>query len=444
MGNERILILGNGGAAMLAAKSARLSGHQGEIRLVSDQNGPVFNPMLSPYYLKGIIPWDQCFPFGREFYREYGITCCIGSPVQSLDTGNRRTILANGKVLGYDRCLIATGASPALPPVPGLKDSPRCFPLRTAASVRSLEEAILSAKKVVVLGASLVGLKVAEILRKRKVHVVLVDVVEQVLPRGAHPSSASILKTYFEEHNVDFHLGCATQGMEDERDGTVCRLPGDIVEKADFVAVCTGVRPNLDFVNRDEVKIDQAVLVDERMRTSVQNLYAAGDASQGINLVSGKHELLGTWGNACCQGRTAGYNMAGRDVIYPGSLPQNISPFFEWTYAQLGDLRLHGENGRCITFGDPRQGGYVVLTFEQDILTGANLINCVYLAGKLRRAIIQKWHWSRYLRRISEILAVSSFEKVLDEMTGKAWRLPGFIREHEGPESSFLYGKTLR
>ena len=95
--HRRLLIIGSGGAAVSAAKAARLSGHEGEISLVSDSDeGGIRNPMLAPYDLKGHIPWDGCFPFGPDFYRAYDITCSFGVPVESLDAVNEEVILAGG------------------------------------------------------------------------------------------------------------------------------------------------------------------------------------------------------------------------------------------------------------------------------------------------------------------------------------------------------------
>jgi NADPH-dependent 2,4-dienoyl-CoA reductase/sulfur reductase-like enzyme len=424
MNNKRIVILGNGGTAVFAARAARTSGYRGEIHIVSDTNTPAFNPMLSPYYLKGVIPWEGCFPFGQDFYSEFDITCHFNVPVESLNPINQDVELANGTKLPYDRCLVATGASPVVPPVPGLKDSPRAYPLRTAVSAKNLQNAIPSAKKAIVLGASLVGLKVAEVLSKRAVKVILLDVVDQMLPRGAHSSSAMFLRTYFEEHGIDVRLGCAMKDMEGAPDGVTCYFPDDIIEDADFVAVCTGVRPNVDFIDLDQVDMKQAVLVDQQMRTSRQNLYAAGDVSQGYNLFSGRQEWLGTWGNACRQGRIAGYNMAGKEVIYPGSIPENISPFFNWTYAQLGDMQPQGEDIRYVAFGDPRDGGYIVLAFDQERLIGVNLINCTHLAGRLRRAITQRWGWGCYLEDPKQYFSVQGIEGILNEAAGDLCYVP--------------------
>ena len=373
---------------------------------------------------KVIFSWERCFPFDERIYFEYDITRHFGFPVELLDPVSQEVKLANGEKLDYDKCLIATGASPALPPIPGLRDSQRACSLRTAQSVEHLERAISSAKKVIVLGASLVGLKVAEVLAKRAAKVILLDVADQLLPQGAHASSAVYLRTYFEEHGIDVRLGCTLTGMEGAPEGVTCHFPEDIVEEADFVAVCTGVRPNIDFIEPGLVDMKQAVLVDEQLRTNRQNLYAAGDVSQGYNLFTEKQEWLGTWGNACGQGRVAGCNMAGKEIKYPGSIPQNISPFFDWTYAQLGDVRSNGNDTRYIASGEPSHGGYLLLNFEKNQLKGANLINCTHLAGKLRKAMIRKYDWGQCLRDPDKYFTVRGIERILDEtghdlLTGK-------------------------
>jgi NADPH-dependent 2,4-dienoyl-CoA reductase/sulfur reductase-like enzyme len=153
------------------------------------------------------------------------------------------------------------------------------------------------------------------------------------------------------------------------------------------------------------------------MQTNRQNLYAAGDASQGYNHLSGQHDWLGTWGSACCQGRVAGCNMTGKEAAYPGSIPQNISSFFDWTYAQLGDVQPHKNDDRCIVIGDPGKASHFVLTFDGDILAGASLINCTHLAGKVRQAIVRKWHWEKYLRQPDRYFTTGIIEKILNEIT---------------------------
>ena len=164
MPSERIVILGNGGAACHAVQAARQAGFKGEIHMFADVDEAAFNPMLAPYYLKGRLPWQGCFPFGEDFYRRHDVICHFGRPVVAVDAVHARCSNDSGESFAYDRCLVATGANATIPPVPGLQESSFAYPLRTSQSTRQLEAVMASARKAVILGASLVGLKIAEIL----------------------------------------------------------------------------------------------------------------------------------------------------------------------------------------------------------------------------------------------------------------------------------------
>jgi len=140
--------------------------------------------------------------------------------------------------------------------------------------------------------------------------------------------------------------------------------------------------------------MDQAVLVDKHMQTSAPGLYAAGDVSQGHNPLTEKNEWLGTWHNACCQGRVAGLNMAGVPTSYEGCIPQHISPIYDWVYAQIGDAGRTGGAVRIETEGDPSEkGGYRLCVYENDVLVGANLINRMEDLSSLKKSIALKQNW---------------------------------------------------
>jgi NADPH-dependent 2,4-dienoyl-CoA reductase/sulfur reductase-like enzyme len=364
--------------------------------MFSDVNEPAFNPMLAPYYLKGRLPWAKCYPFGEDFYRRYDVVCRFGRPVAQLDALARTVSTEDGDQTDYDSCLVATGANATIPPVPGLQNSPFAYPLRTSHSTRRLEKVMTDARKVVIMGASLVGMKVAEILAKKSARTIVVDVADQVMPRGAHPIAAAFIQKYYEQHGVEFQMGCALQGLEETEAGVCCFFPEVIVEDADFIGVCTGIRANLPFLDRDQVRTEQGIIIDTFSRSSVAGLYAAGDCAQGVNALTGRHEWLGTWANACYQGRAAGLAMAGRPLPFAGGIAQHISPLFDWTYAQIGQLHLTGDNVRIETNGNPFEGSgrFSLRVYEGNRLVGANLINCTDQIGAIKQTIILGRPWN--------------------------------------------------
>jgi NADPH-dependent 2,4-dienoyl-CoA reductase/sulfur reductase-like enzyme len=410
MAERNIVILGNGGAACQAVVAARNAGFTGAIHMISDVKEPAFNPMLAPYYLKGRLSWEHCFPFGADFYRRHQVTCRFGSPVAELNAEARTVKTEDGFQLNWDQCLVATGANASIPPVPGLRESPFAYPLRTSGSTRHLESVMSTAKKAVIMGASLVGIKIAEIMTHKKTRIIVVDVADQVMPRGAHPATAGFLQKYFEQHGVEFLLGCSLEGLEEKESGVCCFFPESIIEDADFIGVCTGIRSNLRFIDPRQVRTDLGILIDAGCRSSVDGLYAAGDCAQGVNPMSGQKEWQGTWVNACYQGRTAGLNMAGKSSRFEGLIPQHISPFFDWTYAQIGNVSVAGDAVHVESSGHPFEGDgkYKLMVYQGQRLVGANLINCTEEISALKHAISMGLSWTSesdrlpiYLRQLA-------------------------------------------
>lgn len=387
MEQAKYMILGNGGAACHGAMALREHGYNGQLLMVSDVDEAAFNPMLGPYYLKGIAEWDHCYPYGTDFYRDYRIDTMFGSGVTTLDAERRVVTLQSGATVSYDKCLIATGASAAMPPVKGLRETSRALPLRDSASTTAMAAALQNARKVVVMGASLVGVKLAEILRKRGAEVLLVDVAPQVMPRGAHAVSAAYLQRYFEQNSIALKLNCAMQEVVETDGKLTCVLPDEVVENVDFVAVCTGIRSNIGFVDKTQVDVDLGILIDENSQTSISGLYAAGDCAQGLCLFNGTRDWMGTWSNACYQGRAAGAHMAGSENPYASPLPQHVSPFFDWTYVQMGNVYLCNGQVRVEQEGDPFKGGFKLLVYNDDVLVGANLFNDMGGLGIIKRAV---------------------------------------------------------
>jgi NAD(P)H-nitrite reductase large subunit len=416
MSHPNLLVIGNGGAAIHALQAARASGHSGPLHLVSDMPGRAFNPMLSPYYLAGKIPFDDCFPFGEGFYKKFDITCHLGSPVETLDSANKEVILKGGEKLSYDRCIVATGASPLLPPVPGLRTSNHVFTLRTAEDTILLHDALSETQRALILGASLVGVKVAEILVQRGIKVTIVDIAGQVLPHAAHPECAALLEAHFATKGVELHLTWNLEGVEDHGTEAYFHFQGNKTIKAELCLVSTGVRPNLDFLKGSGVEIDQGILVNHRMRTSVEDLYAAGDVSQGRNLLTGKKEIIGLWGNACYQGRTAGLNMAGLKTSHPGAVPDHISSLFGLNFVNLGNPTHQGNDVTVLSNRDLSDGPYRLMAFDKGVLVGANLINGFESAGRLKKAMIRKLNWEEHFGPLTHIPSDQKIEQFLTDI----------------------------
>ena len=368
-------VLGNGGAAIHALKAIRVAGYTGELHQISDDSGRAFNPMVAPYFLSEKTGWDTCFPFGENFIEEHQIIAHYGDKVVALDADSSTISTASGKVFNYDKCLIATGARPVMPPIPGLAESRYALPLREPETAKKMLKSLSTASNVLVLGASFVGVKLAEVFLKKGIRVVLVDIASQVMPQGAHKHAAQHVETYMSSKGIDIRLSCSLSRVDDVPDGAICHFPDGTTEKVDFIAVSAGIRPNLDFLDTEQVNIARAVCTNQFMQTNKPNLYAAGDVCESFDRLSLSQQWMGTWGNACYQGRVAGMNMAGSATRYAGSISQHVSPVFSWIYMQIGDALREGPAVKYEESGDPFTGPYKIIIYDDDVVVGANLIN---------------------------------------------------------------------
>jgi NADPH-dependent 2,4-dienoyl-CoA reductase/sulfur reductase-like enzyme/nitrite reductase/ring-hydroxylating ferredoxin subunit len=305
---ERIVIIGSGAAGFAAAERLRREGYAGSLTLLSaDDAVPYDRPNLSKDYLAGTAP-EEWIPLRPEsFYAENEIDLRLGATVARIDPSARRVLLAGGDgELPFDRLLLATGAEPVRPPIPGA-DGPQVHTLRILRDSRSLIEAAKMASRAVLVGAGFIGLEVAASLRARglAVHVVAPD--RRPLERVLGPELGDLVRRLHEEQGVVFHLEEGVAGIEPGR----VRLKGGGSLEADLVVLGTGVRPRTELAERAGLKVDHGVLVDEYLETSAPGILAAGDIARWPDLHTGERIRIEHWVVAERQGQTAALNMLG-------------------------------------------------------------------------------------------------------------------------------------
>ena len=279
----RIVIVGGGAAGFAAAEMLRRLDYRGELTMLSDDaDAPYDRPNLSKDYLAGNAPEDWIPLRDDAFYRDHKIALRLSTKVASLDPGARKIALESGERIAYEALLLATGAEPIRPPAPGF-DQPHVHTLRSLKDSRALIAASQSAKKAVVIGASFIGLECAASLRKRglEVDVVAPEAVPMLKVLGA--DFGGFVRSLHEQNGVRFHLGRSVGGVQDR---TVHLDDGSTLE-ADLVVLGVGVRPRVDLAKAAGLVVDNGVDVDDRLRTSAQDIWAAGDIAAYPDPISG-------------------------------------------------------------------------------------------------------------------------------------------------------------
>jgi NADPH-dependent 2,4-dienoyl-CoA reductase/sulfur reductase-like enzyme/nitrite reductase/ring-hydroxylating ferredoxin subunit len=303
----RIVIVGGGAAGFAAAEMLRRQQFQGSIVMLSnDAAPPVDRPNLSKDYLAGSAPEDWLPLRPDDFYAEAHIDLRLKTDVVSIDAKARNVVLADGDTVSYDRLLLATGAEPVRLPIPGA-NQPHVHTLRTLIDCRAIIEGVKGARRVIVIGASFIGLEAAAALRARELEVHVVAPEQRPMERVLGPEMGDFVRALHEEHGVIFHLGDTVSGI----DGKRATLKGGAVLEADVVVVGVGVRPRLALAEGAGLALDRGIVVNGYLETSVPGIYAAGDIARWPDPHSQENIRVEHWVVAQRQGQTAARNMLG-------------------------------------------------------------------------------------------------------------------------------------
>ncbi len=336
-GSQKAAVVGFGTAGVNAVIGLRNGGYTGEIHVFSDTDIPPYSPILTSYFVGGEKSYDECFPWSAEELDELGFELHSGSRVVSIDPEAHMITTEAGEELVYDKCVVCIGARPqtfGFPKVEGYEP----LVLRTMDNAIRMKKAFErpECKRVLVSGASMIALKAVEAALELGLDVSLVGMNPHILDFSALPETAERFERGLTAKGVTMRFGQTISSVEPfdggdgERHLRVTYSGGD-VEDYDEIVVAHGVRSDLSLIREKTVEIDRAVVVDDFMRTSAPDLFAAGDVAQATELISGEKRVLGIWKTAALQGQCAGEAMAAELAgkqpdparAYPGAFISN-------------------------------------------------------------------------------------------------------------------------
>jgi NADPH-dependent 2,4-dienoyl-CoA reductase/sulfur reductase-like enzyme len=313
----------------------RRRGFAGHLTMLSaDPDPPCDRPNLSKDYLAGTAPEEWIPLKGDDYYRDRAIDLRLGVEIAAVDVDAREVAGASGDRIGFDALLLATGARPIRLGGSGF-DLPNAYLLRTLADSRAIIAAAAQAKRVAIVGASFIALEVAASLRARglEVHVAAPETVP--MERVLGPDVGGFVRALHESHGVNFHLGRKAERF----DGESLFLDGGESVAADFVVLGVGVRPDIGLAESAGLAVENGIVVDDRLRTSAPNIFAAGDIAFYPDARLGARIRIEHWAAAERQGQAAALNMLGEDV------PFTSAPFF-WSAHYDHTIRYVGHAPR--------------------------------------------------------------------------------------------------
>ncbi len=378
------VIIGTGPAGVTAAETLRKLDRDADILLIGNEPEPPYARMAIPYHLEGKI--DERGTLLRD--PEHFDRLEIGLEQQHVASlnGERRSIsLENGSSLDYDRLLIACGASPVTPPIPGV-DSPRVSSCWTLEDARRITASAQPGSRVVLIGAGFIGCIILESLVKRGVELTVIEAGNRMVPRMLDETAGSLLEQWVSEQGVRVYTSTTVEGIEDARThARVILSNGDSID-ADHIITATGVRPNTAWLEDSGIHIDHGVMVDRHMRTSIEHVHAAGDIAQGLDFSTCNYSVQAIQPTATDHGRIAALNMAGRRVEHQGSLNMNILDTLGLISVSYG-LWMGVEDGDSASLLDRGSYRYINLQFDGERLVGASSLGLPGHVGVLRGLI---------------------------------------------------------
>ncbi|MDJ0738747.1 MAG: FAD-dependent oxidoreductase [Gammaproteobacteria bacterium] len=386
----QFLIIGAGPAGVNAAESLRKLDPDAAIRIVGDEPEPPYSRMAIPYLLM-----DRIAEHGTHLREAAGHFDRLAIDVTHARVARvagdaHEVVLDDGSTHAYDRLLIATGSSPALPPLPGI-DGPNVATCWTLADARVIQERAQPGSRVALIGAGFIGSIILEALGLRGVKLSVIEQGERMVPRMMGPQAGGLLQRWCEHKGVDVYTGVAVERIDD--DGV--QLADGTQIGADLVISATGVRPNVGFLDGSGVEIGQGVLIDRQFRTTVADIYAAGDVAQGLDFCTGEYAVHAIQPTAADHGHLAAANMSGKETLYEGSMNMNVLDTLGLLSCSFGSW-MGVDGGDQAELYAPDDWRYLSLQFDGDRIVGANAVGLFQHVGILRgliqrRTSLGKW-----------------------------------------------------
>jgi len=321
----RYVIIGNSVAAVGCIESIREEDKEGSITVISDEKEPCYSRPLISYYLMGKTSDEHMIYRDEKWFEEHGARQMLGVKVTAIDPKAKALQTDNAGIVPYDKLLVATGSRAFVPPMQHLELVKEKFTFMTAADAKALEAAVSFESEVLIIGAGLIGLKCAEGLYHRVRHIAIVDLAPRVLPTILDEEGSSRVQHYLESMGMTFILGQSAQDFsEHEATLTDGRKIG-----FDVLVLAVGVRPNTSLVKDAGGVVNKGIVVDDHCKTSLPDIWAAGDCTEGMDDASGQQHIIAIFPNARLQGEAAGKNMAGVDTVVSPTIPMNATGLFD-------------------------------------------------------------------------------------------------------------------
>ena len=415
------VILGAGPAGVIAAETIRKHAPADDILIVGDEPEAPYSRMAIPYLLMGNVGEEGThLRHTVGHFEKLGIVVKRGLRAKAVDIAASTVALDDGSAVRYDRLLIATGSSPASPPIPGIHAAGvhACWTLQDA---RAIAQLATKGARVLQMGAGFIGCIIMESLAARGVKLTVVEMGDRMVPRMMGPTAGGMIKDWCEKQGVRVFTGTRVEAIEPHAPLRVRLSNGEHLE-CDLVISATGVKPNIGFLENSGVRCLVGVLTDEHLQTTVPGIYAAGDCAEAFDKISGKTIVSAIQPNAADQARVAALNMVGQRAELRGVTQINVLDTLGLISTSFGDWQ-GVPGGQHVELTDRAAGRHLSLQFNGERLVGCNSIGWTDHVGAMRGLVEGQVRLGAWKQRL------------LDDPTQL---MPAYLATAQGQESRAL------
>ncbi len=363
------VIIGNSAAAVGTISGIREIDPNGKITVISDEKYHTYSRPLISYWLQGKVTDKNIYYRDPDFYEKNGVETILGKKVTKINTEGKTVVLDDGISIPYDKLMVATGSKPFVPPMNGL-DKVHYHTFMSYDSVKAIRAEVKPNMRVLIIGAGLIGLKAAEALSAYNAQITVVDMADRILPSILDVRAGVKMQKHIEKQGVRFILGTSADELTEHS----AKLKNGVTVDFDMLIIAVGVRPNTELISDAGGKVERGIITDMTQKTTLPDVYAAGDCTVSYDASSDTEKILALLPNAYMQGETAGRNMAGRENYYVNAIPMNAIGFFGLHIITAGSY--DGEE-----YIDETENTYKKLIFRDNTLKGYILMGDVKRAG---------------------------------------------------------------
>lgn len=375
------VVVGGNVAGVTAAKRIRDLDPGSQVALYSEEPYPYYYRPRLWEYIAGRIQPEETYYRPMEWYAQQGIELHLNCHVEGFDPDSKTLRLHDGKTVGYDRLLIATGGRCFIPPVGGA-DLPGVFHLHTLDDAKAIVARAEQVQEAVIIGGGLLGLETAKALMDRGLHVTVVEFFPQLLPRQLDAPGSQVLEAYLAELGMTLLTGEVTQSIEAEGDDLLVMLKSGKQLSAGLVIFSTGIRSETGVWQAGGIETNRGIVVNDYLETSLADVFAAGDAAEH------KGVIYGIIPAALEQAEHAAANMVHtRSKRYEGTLPSTRLKIAGMKFDSLGESTLEGEDVTVLRLSLPAEGRYERLAIRGGAVVGAIVLGDSRRVQPLKRLI---------------------------------------------------------